>query len=108
MKPFNLEKALAGDPVVTRDGRVVTEIVHLKTNIRPIIAVIDGRARGYLIDGTTRSANDWSQRDLFMAPKKTTYYQLIFKRNGVVAASTLSKKPITEDNIRSEMFLARG
>lgn len=27
MKPFNLERALAGDAVITRDGREVTQLV---------------------------------------------------------------------------------
>lgn len=31
MKPFDLEKALNGHPVVTRDGRKVTEIHYFKT-----------------------------------------------------------------------------
>lgn len=28
MKPFNLQEALAGKPVVTRDGRKVTKLTH--------------------------------------------------------------------------------
>jgi hypothetical protein len=32
MKPFDLEKALAGQPVVTRDGRKVLEL-HLYKNV---------------------------------------------------------------------------
>ena len=30
MKPFNFERALLGDPVVTRDGREVIELIFLK------------------------------------------------------------------------------
>lgn len=72
MKPFNLEKALAGDPVVTRDGKKVTEIVHLKTvsPSRSVIFVADGYAYETGEDGrffygfTAESVND-----VFMAPK---------------------------------------
>lgn len=32
MKPFNLEKALAGEPVVTRDGRKVEQLTKLLVN----------------------------------------------------------------------------
>jgi hypothetical protein len=31
MKPFDLEKALAGEPVVTRDGKEVTDIAYFPT-----------------------------------------------------------------------------
>jgi hypothetical protein len=39
MKPFNLEEALAGKPVVTRSGDPVTQIVKfdLKNNIKRLV-----------------------------------------------------------------------
>lgn len=72
MKPFNLEKALAGDPVVTRDGKTVSEIVHLKTvpASQCIIFVIDGRAHECSESGKFYFDQDVeSVNDLFMAPK---------------------------------------
>lgn len=72
MKPFDLEKALAGDPVVTRDGKKVTEIIHLKTvpPSRSIIFVFDGRAHETGEDGRFYfGMNTESVNDLFMAPK---------------------------------------
>lgn len=43
LKPFNLERALAGDPVVTRDGFSVIEIIKLKSNITaPVLCVVEG------------------------------------------------------------------
>lgn len=66
---FNLEKALQGNPVVTRDGRKVTEIYHLKTisnQIAPVVAVIDGMTSLYRIDGTTE--NGYYFYTLCMAP----------------------------------------
>lgn len=44
MKPFNLERALAGDPVVTRDGRKVTQLMMFDASAlaKPVAGVIHG------------------------------------------------------------------
>lgn len=70
MKPFNLEKALAGDPVVTRDGRKVTEIVLLNTanDFCSVVCVIDKYAYAFRQDGSFIE-NREHKHDLFMAPK---------------------------------------
>jgi len=71
LKPFNLEKALAGEPVVTRDGRKVTEIIHFKTafnTLQNTVAVIDGHFYSFYENGKCMSQWD-SEFDLFMAPK---------------------------------------
>lgn len=67
MKPFNLEKALAGEPVLTRDGRAVTQL-H-KFNIEkayPLRAVLDGEVVAFAIDGASSLLGE-SSLDLFMA-----------------------------------------
>jgi hypothetical protein len=82
MKDFNLEKALAGEPVITRDGQKVTEIVHLKTaqrELQKIIGVIDGQVnmfceRGYFDIGPPFQ----NELDLFMAPVKRIIWLNIF------------------------------
>ena len=67
MKPFNLEQALAGAPVITRDGRKVTELYYLSTATKvfqPVVAVVDGcisthRVNGnYYGDETLQTNND--------------------------------------------------
>lgn len=74
LKPFNLEKALAGEKVVTRDGQEVVKIVHFKDaniNERVIFQVEDVvylcSEDGKYYNYTTGSG---SQLDLFMAPTK--------------------------------------
>ena len=71
LKPFDLQKALAGDPVVTRDGRKVTEIIEFKTacnTLQNTVAVIDGHFYSFYENGKCMSQWD-SEFDLFMAPK---------------------------------------
>ena len=70
MKPFDLEKALAGEPVVTRDGYRVTDI-HLFsgaiTNWK-VIAHIENNSSVYsfTIDGKYSDNDAGSDYDLFM------------------------------------------
>ncbi len=72
LKPFNLERALAGDPVVTRDGRPVTQIA--KFDIKhpyPVVITIGGDISHYTIDGRFFEGSE-SCGDLFMAQKQVT------------------------------------
>lgn len=71
MEKFNLEKALAGEPVVTRDGREVTEIHCFKTCTKgfTVVAVIDGEKQGFHNDGSYWGNGNDHRLDLFMKPK---------------------------------------
>jgi hypothetical protein len=70
MKPFNLEKALAGETVITRDGRKITEVSYCKdrTTHYPVRAKIEGQyyRKTYTIDGYTYLDKEEDKRDLLM------------------------------------------
>jgi hypothetical protein len=68
MKPFDLQKALAGDPVITRDGVPVTEIHHFKTRKDEfnVIGVYKGIFRSFKENGGFGLNSD-SPMDLFMS-----------------------------------------
>ena len=71
MKPFNLEKALSGEPIVTRDGRKITDFYYFK-NIKtkfPIIVQIENSTSvdHYTIKGTWAEDFNTTNPDLFMA-----------------------------------------
>ena len=109
MKPFNLEQALSGKPVVTRDGRKVLEIYHFKTAAQPftVRAVIDDpekpQIQQYTEDGITSAVFVSSSLDLFMAPEKrewwvglsrvgsTTYSYLATSEKAVIDDANASK-----------------
>lgn len=64
-KPFNLEKALAGEPVVTRDGREVKDLHKSAFNLYPIRGYVDGMNLLFSIKGEfVIGMND--KFDLFM------------------------------------------
>lgn len=48
MKAFNLEKALAGEPLVTRDGIPATDVRYDKSEkpVFNVFARVDGYGRG--------------------------------------------------------------
>jgi hypothetical protein len=72
-KPFDLEAAKRGDPVVTREGLTARIICFDRNGDDPIVFLIashDGsRERIYTADKQGRVVN-LPNRDLFMAPKK--------------------------------------
>ena len=84
LKPFDLEAALQGAAVVTRDGREVNEVVYLKTrsgNLK-VIAVIDGLINAYDTSGKYyTSLEEGHVHDLFMKPTQVTKWVNIYKHD---------------------------
>ena len=74
-KPFNLERALAGDKVVTRDGREVTEIYYFKTlpDAFPVASVIDGSLFRFNKEG--RSLYRANDKDFLLMSPKTKKFE---------------------------------
>ena len=68
MKPFNLEKALAGEPVLTRLGKKVTKIKLVDTapETRPFAFVTDD-GQIYFCDANGFVSNTPHDYDLFMS-----------------------------------------
>lgn len=72
MKPFNLERALAGAPVVTRKGAPVIEIHHfakVENGDLSVYAIVDGYVRIFTKRGAYCLGVEHAF-DLFMAPVK--------------------------------------
>lgn len=67
MKPFNLEEALAGKPVVTTEGKKVT-VLHYFEDIRstyPLLGIMDGQIINFTKEGKYTISSD-SVHDLVM------------------------------------------
>lgn len=85
LKPFDLEAAKAGAPVVTRDGRSARIIcTDLKNGIYSVIALIPNEYEGedfetYTINGKYHCGGFEDCRDLFMAPTKRQGWVNIYK-----------------------------
>lgn len=72
MKPFDLEAAKRGEPIVTRAGQTVTFIAHVP-GAQPgyqVVVLNPGRVPvGYHKNGTYSALGLESRKDLFMAPE---------------------------------------
>lgn len=68
MKQFNLTDWQNGEPVVTRDGRKVSELHYFQTALFDkynVLAVVDGNIEAFTIEGKFYSDCDKSSFDLF-------------------------------------------
>lgn len=76
LMPFDLDKALAGDKVVTRDGREISQIFKLSViPIEKLVVVIEGRDYKYNLLGIWEGdISDDACNILFMAPKEPVVY----------------------------------
>ena len=78
MKPFELQKAIDGEPVVTRGGRPVTQLKFFEgTEDVSVVGVLEGRVQMWRKDGTYHDPRALahyrvmpSARDLFMVGEK--------------------------------------
>jgi hypothetical protein len=82
MKEFNLERALAGEPVITRNGKKVTEL-HLFKNealIQPLYGTIEGDedVLQWTTFGIFNPVKETSW-DLFMAEQKKSIWVNVYK-----------------------------
>jgi hypothetical protein len=82
MEQFNLESALAGEPVITRDGREVTQLVYFKDVIQKdcVYGVIGNQLKCWSIDGKYfhDNPNEFGA-DLFMKPKENAIWVNVYE-----------------------------
>ena len=71
MKPFNRERALAGDPVVTREGTTPEQLRHNAQAFdgQSLSAWVNGKVYTWYANGKYLKGRS-SRFDLFMAPRK--------------------------------------
>jgi hypothetical protein len=87
MIKFDLERALAGEPVITRDGRKVKELTRFNTcnQIESIVGTIDGMLN--LFDGEGKHST-FETADLFMDSKVIKGWFNVYCREGVLHIGT--------------------
>jgi hypothetical protein len=81
-KPFDLERALKGEKVITRNGRRVMEIYHFKYDISEwCVGVVleGGNYLAYCKDGTIMRPFSPASDDLFMAPVKREVWVNVYR-----------------------------
>ena len=79
LKPFDLEAALNGAAVVTREGKEVTEVIVLKNKYhgKNVLALINDTLYSFNQDGRINEAVEYPN-DLFMKPQQLTKWVNIY------------------------------
>lgn len=80
MKPFNLEEAYAGKPVVTRDGRKVTHITRISNN-NFIVGIIEDvkQIPQWSLSGKFLNDHYTHPCDLFMFEEKKSVWVNVYE-----------------------------
>lgn len=87
MKPFNLSDALAGKPVVTRNGRTVSKVVLVDETLQfPLVAVINGKMFAHDRQGQYFTTAE-TENDLFMASTKKSVWVNVYDEGGKLGVS---------------------
>ena len=111
MKPFDLEKALAGEPVVTRSGVPVTDIHYFSTAVSKykVYTTVEGRVLCFTETGRYYRHEECNY-DLFMAPVKVEKWAVIMDVNGRRAVTCGELFDTEEEAVKrsKEIPLARG
>lgn len=83
MEKFNLERALAGEPVCTRDGKDVTQLARfdIKQGKQCLIGVLDYELERWTIEGNYFLNKTEAQADLFMKPKENVIWVNVYKNS---------------------------
>ena len=75
MKPFNLQEALAGKPVVTRDGRKVTQLHLFECDAKvPLFGFVENSTCIYQFRKDGQWISEPSGLNLFMASTEKTVW----------------------------------
>jgi hypothetical protein len=103
MKPFNLEEALSGKPVVTRQGLPVTKIVHFENthNDYQLFGVVDNQIESWTIQGKYYKIYDSHNKDLFMLPEKKSIWVNVYE--GFDNEIVLGTQHPTSDRAKSQI-----
>ena len=110
MIKFDLEKALAGDKVVTRDGRDAVDGYYFKsiTDGFPVLFIVAGERIWVNTHGRRQALDVDDNLDLFMAPKKLSGFVNVFSREkgNFFISQHDSKESAKENNTAHAFFIS--
>ena len=104
MIKFDLEKALAGENVVTRVGQPITQLVKFKTHSGSILYGLNcdmDSIESWLLNGNYHDSTKECDSDLFMAPKKLSGFVNVY----LSAADSFSTRKAADDMASPERIV---
>lgn len=106
MKPFNLEEAMAGNPVQTRDGIEVTQLTFFDDPrlTYSVFAMVGDSLLKFTKSGRFYYGDGISSYDLFMAEEKKTIWINIWKNKvGYIFSTTHLREDRADIEIEEEL-----
>lgn len=93
-EPFDLARAMSGEPIVTRDGRKARFVAYVpEATVYKLVVFVDGEAVPSFIKESGRRGGEGEDRiyDLFMAPKpkRTVWVNVWIQENGVLESTRI-------------------
>jgi hypothetical protein len=80
MQPFDLDKALAGQKVITETGREILEIAYFRNRKEwPVLVLLNDNQTVYAYNTKGEHATSVEELKLFMVPTKKTYFINIYR-----------------------------
>lgn len=100
MNKFNLERALSGEKVITRDGIEVDQFIRFDCEDGDCLrGVVNGSIESFYPCGSYHSGDEVDVYDLFMAPKKLSGFVNVYSREeGNVFTSLHDSKDSSDDS----------
>lgn len=99
-KPFDLQAAIRGEPIVTRDGRPARFVAQVpEATHYPVIAIVSGgnAVTSHTNDGEEYNDGTESDDDLFMSVTTRTVYYNLYAGDFPGAASRCYRHNTAED-----------
>ena len=113
-KPFNLENAMKGDPIFTRDGRKARIVSLDAKGSRQLVALVteingdeEETPYKYHLDGSYNSKDIPSDNDLMMISKNSEGWINIYN-DGILGTKVYSTKQAAIDNKGELIYNKRG
>jgi hypothetical protein len=104
--PFNLERALAGEPVITRDGRQVKRLTQISTSTK-IHSILAWIGKEYYLFDNKGKHDMLESNDLFMVSEVMEGWFNVYSRSGrlEIGPSYITKKEAEEGGKSSNAYI---
>jgi hypothetical protein len=107
MKKFNLQEALAGKPVISREGKQVTQLHLFEVNPSSnysLYGVVDGHVESFTEDGKWDVHLSEGSRDLFMGPE-VAYVNVYSGDSGYYVGTLFNTRKGAENMINNDTYV---
>jgi hypothetical protein len=104
LEKFNLEKALNGAKVFTRDGREVTQLTRFETDSHYCLyGVVNGFVKDWTSDGKYRLETPECSKDLFLEVKvRRAWVNVYGNGRDILTSGCYRTKQVALHNIRED------